>query len=312
MRNYLFAAAAAALMTLGSCESNEGTSTYTYSVPTYNLVTNTEAGEEPVVSGSIYKYNFDLMAGQVTMGSDISLSSGNTVSVSTGSIPYGGGYWQVGEGDETQYGEVITINALNTGTASDKVRISNLVCQLTPFAYFPPEVQGAPAFTPPTGVKYTLMSYNIGENYRVRTFWPDMTFRGETTTSYPGTDGVNKNFTNKAMLYRVILNLKEKKATVILYNVKFGEEVTETISNIVLNDLALAINAPGISISGTNIVPKIYEAGEAKPNQEFTFDNFDCDILGDLTSASIRYKVAGAYNGQFTGSYILKVGKDTE
>lgn len=306
MKKKFFVAATAALMTLASCESDGGTSTYTYSVPTYNLVTDDVAGGEPVVSGSIYKYNFDLMSGKVTMGSEIAVSTGNTVSFMTGSIPYAAGMYKPDEQD-SQYGEVIFIKALNAGAESNEEKVSNLECQLTSFAYVPPEITGLPSVSYPTGLKYTLMSYNIGQSYRVRTFWHDMTFRGNTTTHYPDKSGSSKTYSNADVLYRVVMNVKEKKATVILYNAKLAEEMPNPITNIVLKDLPLAFDGAGFSINAADVTPVIYEAGVATPNTQFAFDKFTLRSVGDLTSCTIFYKVAGKYEGEFNGSYVLKV-----
>ena len=57
------------------------------------------------------------------------------------------------------------------------------------------------------------------------------------------------------------MNLKEKKATVILYDVKLAEEMPQTISNIVLSNLDLGFSSSGIYVSGSNVVPSVYEGG---------------------------------------------------
>lgn len=59
------------------------------------------------------------------------------------------------------------------------------------------------------------------------------------------------------------MNLKEKKATVILYDVKLAEEMPQTISNIVLSNLDLGFSSSGIYVSGSNVVPSVYEGGVA-------------------------------------------------
>lgn len=308
MRKIIFAAVAASLMTLASCKNNEGVSNVTYSVPTYSMITNIVDGGEPVIAGTLYKFNFDMMAGTATIGSELPLGSNNNISFVTSSIPYTGGIYTF----EGKPYEVIDVKSFKAGSASNQESIIDLECQLTQIAYLPPVINGLPRFEYPVDLRYAVMHYNIGEDYRVRTFWKDMTFRGTTTTSYPDKEGVTKNYTNKEVLYRIVMDIKEKEATVILYNVKLAEEMPMTISNIVLEKLPLAFDANGIKIVASEIVPKIYEGSEATPNPKYKFDTFECDILGDLTNATIRYKVAGMYQGQFTGSYLLKLNKETD
>lgn len=304
MKKLLFVATAAALMTLASCKNNDSVSTLTLPVTAYNLITNTLDGGEPVVAWSVYRFNFDMVAGTTTMGTELPMGTGN-ISFVTGTMPFTTGMYQF----ENNYYQIINVEKLQAGTTSTQENITDLECQLTPMAYMPPQVQGAPAVSYPSDYRYSIMHYNIGA-YRVRTFWSDMTFRGETTASYADKDGVQKSFLNKDMMYRVILNIKEKTATVVLYNVKLSEEVNQTVNNMVLEKLPVSFNASGIHVNGSDIVAKVYENGTATPNSEYTFDNFSCDIMGELTSASILYKIAGKNNGQFSGNWITKVGKE--
>ncbi len=277
-------------------------------VTTYSMITNITDGGEPVVAGTLYKFNLDMMAGTATIGGELPLSTNNNVTFVTNNLACAIGTYTF----EDSYREVMKMESMRAGTASNKDDLVNFNCELTQLAYFPKEIQGLPEFSYPSYLRYAVMSFNLGQNYQVRTFWPDMTFRGTTTTSYPASDGTMKTFTNKDVQYRLVMNLKEKKATVILYDVKLAEEMPQTISNIVLSDLALSFSSSGIHVDGTNVVPSVYEGGVATPNSRYTFDSFQCDLNGDLTSATMRYTVAGSYNGHFSGSYILKVAANED
>lgn len=301
MKKLLFVATAAALMTLASCKNNDSVSTLTLPVTTYSFITNTLDGGEPVVTGSIYRFNFDMVAGTTTMATELPIGSGN-ISFVTGNMPFTSGMYQF----ETNYYQIINIEKRQAGTASNQENITDLECQLTPMAYMPPEVSGAPQVLYPSDFRYSIMHYNIGA-YRVRTFWSDMTFRGETTSSYTDNMGA-QSYSTKDMLYRMVLNVKEKTANVVLYNVKLTEEMP--VKNLVLENLPVTFSAAGIHVEGTEVVAKVYESSSATADPQYTFNSFRCDILGDLTSGSIIYKVADKYNGQFSGTYITKVGKE--
>lgn len=302
MKKIILGAAAVAMMIgVSSCDSKEGTSTMNFPVTTYNHVADMVAGGVPTVVGSTYKFNFDTMAATVTVGAELPIS-GSNISFVTPSISYTGGMYNY----ENNYYEVINVNSMVAGTASNQATVANLDCQLTSIAYYPPQIEGLPQVSIPYGYKYAVMSYNIGNNYKVKTFWSDMTFKGNTTTHY-SLSGANKEFTSKDVLYRVVMNIKDKKATVILYNAKLAEEMPKPITNIVLKDLPVSFDANGYSINAKDVVPDVYESGVATPNPNFPFDSFTLSSRGDLTSCNIYYSVAGKYQGEFNGSYVLKV-----
>ncbi len=308
MNRIMLAASAVVLMTFASCKNNDGVSTMTMPVTTYTMVTNTLDGGEPEVSGTVYRFNFDLMAGNVTVATDLSLSSGNKTSFITGNMPFNTGMYKFGEG----YAEVIGMKSLKAGSTANQLDITDFECQLTPMANIPPSIDGLPKFVYPNDFRYAVMHYTIGENYRARTFWSDMTFKGSTTTRYTDGEGTHKVYTDTEGSYRVVMNMKDKKATVILYNIKFAEDFTAPLSNLVLEGMSLSFTANGIRVSGTNITPKVFDksTGTGTANSEYVFESFDCDILGDLVDSSIRYKVGGKYDGQFTGSYLEKVKQE--
>ncbi len=308
MKKLIFAAAGAALVSLASCSDNNSVSTMSIPVTTYSMITNLVDGGDPVVAGTLYKFNLDMMTGTATVGGELPLSTDNKVTFVTNNLTCAIGTYTF----EESYREVIKMESMKAGTASNKEDLINFKCDLTQLAYFPKKIQGLPEFSYPTYLRYAVMNFNLGQNYLVRTFWPDMTFRGTTTTSYPASDGSLKTFTNKDVQYRIVMNLKEKKATVILYDVKLAEEMPQTISNIVLSNLDLGFSSSGIYVSGSNVVPSVYEGGVATPNSKYTFDSFQCDMTGDLTTATMCYNVAGSYSGHFSGSYILKVASNED
>lgn len=299
----LCTAVVAGMLSMVSCESKSGTSTMNFQVVTYNHIADMVGGGEPVVAASSYKFNFDMMAGSVTIGTELPVSTGNNISFVTPAISYTGGMYQY----QDNYYEIINVEAMTAGTASDQSNVTNLDCQLTSIAYYPPQIQGLPQVAVPNGYKYAVMGYSVGSKYKVQTFWSDMTFKGGTTTHYTDANGTLKEYSSDEVLYRVIMNAKDKKATVILYNAKLAAEMPKPITNIVLKDLPVSFNVNGYTIKATDVVPEVYEAGVATPNPHFPFDSFTLTSLGDMTNCNIYYKVAGKYQGEFNGSYVLKI-----
>lgn len=312
MKKLFLGIAAVSMLAMTSCKEEESTNTVNYPVTTYNLVVDNESGSAASVVASTYKFNYDLNSRKVTISTELAMSSLSSTSFITNSISYDGGVFTLYEkfSDLLNYsGEIINVKSDNAGSTGSQLAIRNLDCQLTTFVYVPESIQGIKDVSFPYGYEYALMSYDLGDKYSVRTFWPDATFKGVTNTQYPY-KGENKTFSNEDMLYRVMLDLEKKTATVVMYNAKFAQEMPNALSNIVLENLPVTIDAQGYSISATNIEPKVYGSGVATPYPNFTFDKFEMSTVGDLTETTISYTVAGTYKGSFSGSYCVKIKTD--
>ncbi len=310
MKKIILGIAALSLLTLNSCDGTTATSTMNYPVITYNLVVSNNTDADPIVNSPRYTFNYDLVAQTVNIGGELTLSTSGTTTFTSGNIGYTAGLYQLTEEASEDVlissGEIISLKADEAGTTNTSLAVTDFNCMLTPFAYIPPAITGIQSVTCPYGYEYAVMSYNLGDQYSVRTFWTDVTFKGSTTTRYPY-QGENKTYTNKDVLYRIIMDTENKKATAVIYNVKLAEEMPDNISNIMLKDLDLKFDNSGYTISGENVVPEQYEAGVATPNTKFIFNNFTLRSDGDLTSSSISYTVADVYVGNFNGSYILQL-----
>lgn len=295
-KSLLFALAVGAVAVLSSCDHNSGTtSTVSFNSQTFNLITTMDGSATPAVASSVYKFNFDEIAGTGTIAGEVS-NSIQPISFATDPIKYKAYNYQW----ENAIHQVIDIETFKTK------EIYNLDFQITTMAYQSPIVEGLPSTVFPVNRQYVVANYQYGDNVKVRTFWPDVTFRGNTTTTYPGAGGVEKSFSSSEVKYRVIINSSDKKATVILYDAKFAEEMPKPLTNVVLKDLPVTFTNAGYDINGTDITPLVYEGGVGTPNTDRIFNSFSLSVGGDLTEAAISYKVANVFNGSFYGSYIEK------
>lgn len=290
-----------AVLGLASCSDDQNKSTMTYNVQSYNLVTSVDGSKDPVVAASTYKFDFDMMNTTATVGTEIT-GLGSTVSFVTGSIPYTGGFYY---GEDGMLRELIKMESFKQGS------IYNMEVQLFTPANVAPEVIGAPKISMPAMGRYLVMNYQSGDNTKVRTFWSDVTFCGTTTTTYQW-EGADKQFSNKDMKYRVVMDLQNKKATVVFYDAKFAEEMKVSLAAIELADLDLTFTQNGYTIEGKNITPSSYDNGTKVPFPSYVFDNFSLVTVGELTSTTIDYEVAGIYKGHFDGSYIAKPRADQQ
>ena len=292
MKKGLLFSSLAGIMMLSACTHNNNTSTSTYNFPTYNFVTSLSDGTAEIVP-SFYKFDMDLIAQTMTMSSTFSVAN-SSVNVLEEQIPFEGFY-------ANQNGaiyEILSFKKKNADVAASGNAVSNLKGEFTLLANLPPEIQGLPEVYLPVG-RYVCMSYDLGSKYNVRTLWTDMTFTGTTTTSMPSM----APYTNNDVKYRVILNIKEKKATVIIYDAKFADKMP-SITNIVLKDLPLTLSIHGYTITGKDIVPEVYEGGVGVPNSRYKFDEFEFSSEDNLTEGICTYTVAGSMNGYFKGAYL--------
>lgn len=294
-KTVLFALAVSVIAGMSSCNSEKNTvQTMTYNIPTYNLITSVDGTAAPSVAQSVYKINFDLIAATASVATEINVGS-TPISFVTDPIKYTGGMYEW----QNAYHEIIKISTIKDNNIYD------LNCLISSMAYFPAALTGLPAITYPSGSKYLIMSYNVGSNTLVRTFWPDATFSGNTTTTYSDRTGTPKQFTSKEILYRVVMNITDKKATVILYDAKFAEEMPKALDAIILKDLPLTFTNSGYRIDATNVIPEQWEGGTTTPNTTYVFDSFSLNVGGDLTTTIIEYSVMhNAFHGYFEGKCI--------
>ena len=297
-KSLLLALTVGAVAGLSSCEKNDGPkNSITFSTQTFNLITTLDGSAAPAVVNSVYKFNFDLNAATGIISTEKEISNPiRPISFVTDAIKYKVMNYQWNNAIH----EVIDLESFKTKD------LYNVDFQITTMANIPPVVDGLPSFVYPAGLKYLVSSYQVGDNVRVRTYWPDATFTGNTSTTYPGPGGAMKTFTSADVKYRVIMNSTDKKATVILYDARFAEEMPKPLTNVVLKDLPVKFTNTGYEISGTDITPVCYEGGVGTPNTDRVFNTFTLEVGGDLTVASIHYKVANVFTGSFSGSYIEK------
>lgn len=289
-KQILFAAASAALL-LASCDK-EGTNTQTFTTQSLNYITEVSptgapSGEVSIEAG-IYKFGLDYNNSTVSMSAENLPSKVGVTSFSTQALT-------------ASQNSLMNITVDTKSTLMSEVSVDNLTMAYSAYQV-PQEYSDIPGIanqTIPYGGLYVVTRYTIGGNYLVRTIWPDMLFSGTTNTSFNGT-----TFENKGIGYRVILNSKDKKATLVIYDAQFAPQMQKM--NLVLENLAVDFQPNGIVISGTNVIAKYAEGGQLQENPNFPFDDIRFVIRGtNLTEATVDFSVAGRFYGSFTGSYIL-------
>lgn len=302
MKKILFAAAVAA-MSLGmtSCnDDNDDITTLNIPMTSYNLVSATD-GSGCAVSLCNYLVIMTYPDNLLTLGSENVKTTGTSaLYFQTGKLSTQAKSVQV----DGKSCETLTFSALNASENGSVV--TNLDGMLTQAVYIPSdnEVPGYDILVPGGTSHWLFAQYVLDGKWKIATFWPDLTYRGSTMTIFPGQ---SEPFTTDGISYRLVMqrnldNSITDKADVIFYNAQFAPQAP-ALKAIVLKDLKLEFTPRGFRVSGTNVVPKVLMDGNVlTDNTRYTFDKFDMNSSGTMTTAAIDYTVAGIYRGSFSGS----------
>ena len=306
LKTSIFAAACAAMfVTLSSCSLDDGVSSEAYDVKVSNLyIPSDPDGEVTFQHNCVYKLNFDYISKKVALSTtDLKLSSGSSQSFSTDAIPftaYFGGSsktWDFAGGSATT----------TAGTPVDNIKgyLTSMV------NYYAPEAEVVTAYL---AAPMLVMQYKLGD-VTVKTFSPNAYFLGETKTTYPGRDGQMHTFESKDAVYRVVFAEDMKKATVVIYNVKFAAEMPDALDFVLLENLDVTLSHDGYTITGTDVTPKMREGSGLTEVPERIFNSFKLfTTSADLTVVDCEYLVSGVFTGKFTGFSVARLtsGEDTK
>jgi hypothetical protein len=310
MKKTLLFGASAILLLATSCGSDQPSQTLTYHVPGYNLAVDATTGDA-VISQTDYICAFELYGGTAQVAvSDVTLPGGESLSFVASDMSF-----------LSYQSSPYTLISVSTSDATlDKnIDLSNFSIKLyNGKNAIDVSVPGLTAVT--SNNFYPVVGFNYG-NYRVRTFWPDATYTGNTYTSYGG----DEEFKNENMGYRVVMNLKDNRnytADVYLLNAQFAPKAP-VIQVIRLKGLNLEFGKSGIVVSGENVIPEMILSGDITgdettgttedsyvPAPTYIFKEFKLISGGQLIAADINYKVGENYSARFSGSYLPSISTE--
>lgn len=319
MKKILYAAiAAVSMFSLASC--NNGGDNYfteTHSIPSYNLITSEDGSDVAIVSLSNYFYTMKYPDNIVSLKVDDLLLGSTKGKFVTPEVPMS--LKGINMNDEWVAEQI----SFSTKDVPENILVSDVNCILTQAAYSPEDIKipmevstgnegGNPnnvryyeRLVPGATMHYTVMSYNYGDK-KVRTFWPDMTFCGSTSSVYPG---MAEAFTNSKMSYRVYMHRNQDnsltgKADVIIYSASFANGMPDV--TIVVKDLDVEFGTNGYEINGKNLIPYMVEAGQLQEAPRFKFNELKMEVSGDLTDMYASFTVAGTMKANFIGHSVKK------
>lgn len=281
---------------LGDDEKNDITNYVTYE--TANLVIPADGKEQPFALSDVeYRYDFNYTHNTITVKTDeLQLSVQKELAFETEPVSYFYGVYA--EGQLWKFNVVQADSKVN-GTVDSDYAVKDLSCTLTTAYYAPQELWDQQAQPLGTAV---LMKYNVGDKYTVKTFPVLAYYSGKTTTSYKDKNDQEVGFSTTMPLYRIEIDVDDKKADVQFYNAKFAETMPMSIT-FTLEDLDVEFTNRGYYIKGENVVPMMDET----PMERYVFNDFTLSCVDEnLSTINVEYNVAGMYKGNFSGSYIVQ------
>lgn len=303
------AVVAALILPFSACDKESvNTQTLSDSMSALNLITSVAEDDThaPFVGQATYSFSSRMPENTMTVASSVlALPDGGSVTFTTLPIPMKSVIFAI---DKDRNVEQVTFSAENaTLKGAD---ITDLKGLLTQAVYLPGDViiEGYEFKYPGMLSRhFPILDYTLNEVWRVRTFWYDMTFCGDTQTT---TSKDDKPYVTSSIRYRVVMqrgegNRLNGKADIILYNAKFAASAPEL--TVIVKNLDLEFGRDGYTITGKDVVPSMISDGKQLEARAFTFNNLKFAATGDMTSATCDYVVKnGAYKGSFIGSSIMK------
>ncbi len=299
MKKKVLIAAFVAPLLLASCLGDPKDTTSTTIYPIYNMVVPTDGQKEITVSEGKYSLSFNITKQTVEMSADNLKIGDRTGSFLTPTVSYRADAFTtsfVADGGTFGNDASMPVNDINCTVYSAYYIVPTSV--VIPDVIFPRNTFELP-----------IMSYKVGDEYNVYTFYPYPVYGGTTVT----TDDSGDKYEEKKMKYYFSMDTEKGKADLVIYDAKFSDKMPMSLKALVLKGLDLKFTRQGYEISGENIIPSRVEGNIATPMETFVFEKFLLTSTpGDITSGSAVYNVVNNMNpkdpkkyvGNFSGRYV--------
>ncbi|MDE5789819.1 MAG: hypothetical protein K2H96_01130 [Muribaculaceae bacterium] len=297
-----------------SCDKEPVNNT-TETVATYNYVArvNLDDTTEPVIKKGYYHFGLDNVNGTVSISTDmVDLGDDQDTGFTTESFKFTSAL-VFGFSDDLETHQYI-IHGFDQFpcTATNGMQVTDLRFELSPILYTPPSInyeKDPTSALPQPDLTYKerpkgyapKIRYVLGNEYKVYTFWPDLYYCGVTDTEVLGDP--ESAFKNQDVGYRIKFDISKKKAQVVLYNVKFNQQMPEQ-KYLILPDLDVQFTHNGYIIEASNVNPLYIEGNKLMENPRFPFTTFKFVAEDNMVEAYCDFTVAGRFHGYFTGKYM--------
>lgn len=286
----LLCAIAAGSLLLGSCTGGADPTTASYGTTLVNVVENTTDGSTKLSYGA-YEFVYNITDGVVQLTASNVKCGNNQYSFKSSDMKY--------QEVTLTNGSVTRFSASDMPGSNSSVSATNLSAEITTLYSYNP-LQGYI-----TNLwRHYAITYNVND-YSVRTIEQDSFYSGTTNTSYVYQDQ-HKEFSTTDITYEIRLDVENNSADLYIYNAKFAEEQPYAISQMKLGGLTLVAENGSYTLTGTNIIPDVYESNAYTPNPKYVFNTISFRFTNEaLTQGTLSFTCAGAYQASATLAYTL-------
>lgn len=226
---------------------------------------------------------------------DLDVSLQTSLSFTSDPVPFTAGSYT--EGAALKF-SVPSINVLNNGRYDNTYMVKNLSATLTNIYYCPSDWRQTAQY--PLG-DMLIMNFQLGDQYKVRTF-PLLAFYSGVTTSSFSMQGQEQSYSSDMTLYGVAIDPNNNTAEVGIYNAKFADPMPQL--TMTLKDLMVEYTDDGYVIKAgeEGVIPLV--GTDNVPYPDYVFNKFEMKCEGEnLTGVNIIFQVAGRFNGKFNGAF---------
>lgn len=296
---------AAMAVVVASCGTHSGENYSKYNFREYNFISDTQdSSSEANISGSVYSVKMNWTQNTAELSTYNLVLDNKNVSFDTDPMPL---YIEsVKDPFSIYYVQQGTFSSKDNENVGKGASITDLTALYTSGVYnVPMNVPGLN--TPAISDLRLVLDYKINDRYRVRTFWPECFYIGDTFVYGP-----EGQYTTQSTSYRVQIDLSKKTAKVVVYAPKFSDEAKdEELPNaFVLSDIPVTITHDSYYMQAespkTEILVTTLGKAELQEPGKYQITDFKFNLTSDdMTSAHITFTVDGK-DIIFDGSSIVK------
>lgn len=290
---------------VASCGTHSGDNYTNYNYREYNFISDIQDSTSVAnISGSVYSVKMNWNQNTAELSTYNLVLDNQNVSFETNPMPLF--IESVKDPFSVYYVQQGTFSSKDKENVGKGATITDLSALFTTGVYNVP--MNVPGFsTPVISEQRLVLDYKINDRYRVRTFWSDCFYIGDTFVY--GSEG---QYTTQSTFYFVQLDLSKKTAKVVVYAPKFSDEAKdEDMPNaFVLSDIPVIITHDTyymqVESPKTEILITTAGKNELQEPGKYQITDFKFNLTSeDMASAKISFTVDGK-DIVFDGNCIVK------
>lgn len=292
----------AAVTLLASCDTTTKDNAMSIQFEEYNLIVSENSQDPATASPCVYKLDFNLTKGAVSVSTENLTFANISHAFETDTMTCHVGWYRDVEGIYYEKGQFSSLQNIGIGTS-----ITNLDGSYTSAANY--VTTPVPGFVTPQGAALRLLlGYTYNDTYRIRTFWPECFYKGNTIITSDG----GEEFSTTNTVYRISMNMEKMTAQCVIYSPEHTISDTEAPTAILLSEIPVVFDHSSYHLEASEPKTHVLAAGGSafEESDSWKASDFRLEITSsDLTMALISYRISGR-DIRFTGSSVATASYD--